>query len=265
MGIFDAEVKLWNYYRVTLQFRDKLMGGIPKDPNIIEGWLRSKTGITNSEEIRQATLRTLLELGYQVTPDMTYEDMVAASKEVAGSKLTNGFKNDANLGLYIEGRQVKAAIKESVNIHFAGERWGRTKKGPKSYTAERTFVLEDRIPLSLPEPSGVELFVGHVSGPQGERSTLTYFEFARRPRITFHLMESKVVADKEQPPSLSRKQWATVWVSMQENGLGALRSQGHGRFDVEEFEEVQFADAPRMGEVAAKAYSEIVSPIATGA
>jgi hypothetical protein len=265
MGIFDEEVKLWNYYRVTLQFREKLMGGVPKDPNIIEGWLRSKAGITNTEEVRQATLRTLLELGYDVKPDMTYDEMVEASKEVAGSKLTNGFKNDANLGLYIEGRQIKAALKESINIHFAGERWGRTKKGPKSYTAERTFVLEDRVPLGIGEPSGVELFVGHVSGPQGERSTLTYFEYAMRPRITFHFMESKVVSDKEAPPSLSRQQWATAWVSMQEQGIGALRSQGHGRFDVEAFDEVPMAEAPKMSAITEKAFGEIMHPVVEAA
>lgn len=260
MGIFDEEVQLWNYYRVTLQFREKLMGGVPKDPNIIEGWLRSKAGITNTEEVRQATMRTLLELGYDVRPDMTYEEMVEASKEVAGSKLTNGFKNDAILGLYIEGRQIKAALKESVNIHFAGERWGRTKKGPKSYAAERVFVLEDRIALALPEPSGIELFVGHVTGPQGARSTLTYFEYAYRPRITFTLQEAKVVADKGSPPSLTRQQWATTWVSMQEQGIGALRSQGHGRFDVEAFDEITYAEAPKMSAITEQAFDEIMHP-----
>ena len=258
MGIFDDEVQLWNYYRVTLQFRDKLMGGVPKDPNIIEGWLRAKAGITNTEEVRQATARTLIELGYDVKPGMTYEEMVEASKEVAGAKMTNGFKADPLLGLYIEGRQVKAAIKESVNIHYAGDRWGRTKKGPKSYTAERTFVLEDRIPLGMTEPSGVELFVGHVSGAGGERSTLTYFEYAQRPAITFHVMESKVVLDKDQPGSLTREQWAIIFVSMQEQGIGALRSQGHGRFDVTAFDKIDASEAPKMSEITERAFAELI-------
>lgn len=236
MGIFDDEVKLWNYYKVTLQFREKLMGGVPKDPNIIEGWLRSKAGITNAEEVRQATLRTLVELGVEVRPDMTYDEIVEASKQLAGTKSTNGFKIDPAFGLYIEGRQVKAAIKESINIHFAGDRWGKTKKGPRSYTAERVFILEDRIPLGIVEPDGIELVIGHVTGPQGPRSTLAHHEYAYRPRITFTVMESKVVGDKGEP-SLSRTQWATTWVSMQEQGVGALRSQGHGRFDVEAFDE----------------------------
>ena len=234
MGIFDAKADLWNYHVVTLQFREKLMGGIPKDPKIIQAWLRSKAGITNEEEIREATVRTMQELGHEVSPDMTYQQVLEASEALTEQKSTNGFKRDADLGLYIEGRQVKAAIKESTNIHYAGDRWGKTKKGPKSYVAERVFILEDKIALMRDQPDGVELVIGHVTGPQGPRSTLAHHEYAYRPRLTFTVMESKVVLNKDEP-SLDADQWATIWVSMQEQGIGALRSQGHGRFDVVQF------------------------------
>ena len=30
-GIFAKDAGIWDYYRVTFQLRDKLMGGIPKD------------------------------------------------------------------------------------------------------------------------------------------------------------------------------------------------------------------------------------------
>ena len=217
---------------MTLKFRDKLMGGIPQDPKVIEGWLRSKAGITNDEEIRQATMRTLIELGVDVTPEMTYEQMVTASEELASTKSTNGFKRDDD-GLYIEGRQVKAAIKESVNILYAGVRWGKTKKGPKSYTAERVHILEDCIHVDRTEPDGVELVIGHVSGPQGQRSTLTHHQYIDRPEISFTTMQMDGSGD------LSENEWARVWVSMQEQGIGALRSQGHGRFDVIAYEEAR--------------------------
>lgn len=249
MGIFDQEADLWRYYRVSLTFRERLMGGIPRDPKLIEGWLRSKAGVSDDEEIRQATLRTLMELGAEVRPDMTYAEMVEASEALAAQKSTNGFKRDEE-GLYIEGRQVKAALKESINIHFAGERWGKTKKGPKSYAAERLFVLEDRIHLGRSEPDGIDLVIGHVSGPQGPRSTLTYHEYVERAEITFHVMESKIVGAGDEP-SLDRRQWAVTWVSAQEQGIGALRSQGHGRFDVTAFDPVDAADLPRIGDDAA--------------
>ena len=41
----------------------------------------------------------------------------------------------------------EAALKESVHILYAGDRWGKTKKGPKSFVAERVFLEGDRIYL----------------------------------------------------------------------------------------------------------------------
>lgn len=231
MGIFDSKAGVFVTYGATLAFRDKIMGGTPKDPKIIEGWLRSKAGIADQEEIRQAMLRTLIELGAEVRPDMSYAELEEASKHLAASKQTNGFKRD-EVGLYIEGRTVKALVKENINILFAGERWLATKKGPRSVVAERVFVNPDRIYLGVSEPSGVDLFIGHTSGPKGPQSNLTYYEYVERPVITFEVMVAQ--------DALSLDQWAQMWVLAQENGLGALRSQGFGRFDIERWARVDF-------------------------
>src|SRR3990167_8534943 len=96
-----TETNLFTTYRCEIQMRGKLLGGIPKDPSVIEGWLRSKAGISDTEEDRQAMLRTLIELGAEVTPDMGYDQLVEASKALALTKNTNGFKRNAS-GLYIE-------------------------------------------------------------------------------------------------------------------------------------------------------------------
>lgn len=227
MGIFTATAPtVFTTYSARLRFRDRLMGGVPKNPKIIEAWLRSKAGIEQEEEIRRATLRTLLELGADVTPDMSFEELERASEALAAQRQTNGFKMDEH-GLYIESRQIKAMLKESVNILYAGDRWGKTKKGPRSFFAERVFISPDRVPLGRKEPDGVDLFIGHVSGPKGPQSTLTYHEYADQPEITFEVM---VLRDE-----VKAEHWPEVWLHAQENGLGALRSQGFGRFDVEEW------------------------------
>lgn len=224
MGIFNTGVFV--EYHVALQFRGKIMGGVPKNPEVIEGWLRSKMGLSDTDEIRLMVARTLTELGVEITPEMTVEEMIEASRRVASAKSTNGFKVNAD-GLYIESRQVKAMIKECVNILFAGDRWGATKKGPRSFVAERVFPVQDAIPLGRSEPDGIELVVGHVSGPQGPRSTITYHEYADQPRIEFDLL---VLRD-----SVESDHWAEIWNLAEENGLGALRSQGYGRFDILEW------------------------------
>ncbi len=224
----DVSSELYTTYRVVIAFRDRLVGGIPKSPDVIDGWIRTSTGVDDVEERRQMLLRTLQELGADVDGDTSYDDLVAASKQLAVNQGT-GFKQDEQ-GLYIEDRQVKAMLKECTNILFAGERWGKTRKGPKSFLAERVFVSPARIHLERMKPDGADLFIGHVSGPQGPQSTLQHYEFVEQAQIEF---EVQVVKDVIEP-----QHWPQIWLLAQENGLGAKRSQSFGRFDVVAFEPV---------------------------
>lgn len=230
MGIFDNQGSIFTTYRARIIFRDKLMGGTPKDPKIIEGWIRSKAGVSDDEEVRQMLLRTLLEIGADVTPDMSYDELVVASEALAAVKQTQGFKQDAT-GLYVESRTIKAMLKECTNILFAGDRWGKTKKGPRSFLAERVFVDPDRVYLGCTEPDGIELFIGHTNGPRGPQSNINYVEYVANASIEFTL---KVARD-----DIPHEAWPQIWQLAQENGLGALRSQGFGRFDIVEWEPVK--------------------------
>jgi len=234
VGIFDKN-GVFDTYHARLEFREKVMGGIPKNPEIIEGWLRSKAGIEDELEVRQAMLRTLRELDPDAdfNADASFEDLVKASKRLAGSMQTNGFKLDEN-GLYIESRQLKAGLKENVNILFAGQRWGKTRKGPKSFTAERTFVNPDRLYLGVKEPDGIDLVIGHVTDKQGQRSTVTYYEYVMRPVLEFEVIAARqnIGVKEGEIDAIPHEDWARVWTLYEENGIGALRSQGHGRFDI---------------------------------
>ncbi len=158
---------------------------------------------------------------------MTLDDIKKVADEYQGDKKTVGFKTDPTHGIYIEGRQPKAGMKEVINILYAKERWGETKKGPKGYFSERVFVPEQRIYLDMPEPSGTETIIGHVPSPQGMKSTLTRYEYADKPIIRFRLISLKdcITADI----------WREALTLFQEIGLGAVRSQSYGTFDVLRF------------------------------
>src|SRR5215471_4389035 len=101
-GVFDRTSKLFSRFRARMVFRDKLIGGVPKDPRLIEGWLRARAGLEDVQEIRQAMLRTLGELGVDVHEDMTFEQLEQASAALAARKQTTGFKLGEH-GLYVEG------------------------------------------------------------------------------------------------------------------------------------------------------------------
>jgi hypothetical protein len=225
--VFGTDANLWATYHAKLAFRDKLVGGVPKDPRLIEGWLRTRAGIEDPQELRLAVLRSLSEVaanGDGASPDEL--DEVATA--VVAQKRTTGFKCEPQHGLYVEGRQIKAMLKESTNIVFAGERWGPTRKAARSFFAERVFVDPDRVSLGVAEPSGVETVIGHISGPTGPRSTLSNYEYVVEPVIAFRVL---VLRD-----CIAAEQWRDIWCLAQENGLGTLRSQGYGRFDVIEWE-----------------------------
>lgn len=232
-SIFKAERQEdFTTYKVTLSFDNWIMGGVPQRIDIIEGWLRKGIGVTDDEELKQKALETLRSLfPDKVVPGMTYEEAVEVTKELAEGHV-NTFKRGTNGVLYIESRQVKAMLKEAINIRYPKERVAHGK-GAKNFTAERVFVAPDIIELGVKQPSGRHLFVGHVTDQRGERSTLTYYDYVERPSLSFNVLVQSTAVD------VLEKMWPFIWITAEKNGLGALRSQGFGTFAVTEWSKVK--------------------------
>ena len=228
MGIFDAECDIYATYRVRLKFRDRLMGGVPKNPKLIQSWIATGTGLTDEEQWRRMSEQTIRELIPGLPDGLTREEVLEiASERLAADRFTNGFKRDLIGGLYLEARCVKAMLKEVTNILFAHMRWGPTSKGPKGFLAERAFVSPQRIYVGREEPDDRELFIAHVMGPSGPQNSLSLVEYIVEPEIEFLV---KVLAD-----CIDAGIWKALWVHAQNNGLGAKRSQGAGTFDILEW------------------------------
>jgi len=194
---------MWRHYEVTLQFRDKIVGGIPKSKEMIEGWLQSR----NMGDLVDQTIK---EMGDQLD-------------EIIDTMWT-GFKADER-GLYIETRQIKAMFKEAANIirhaiKFQGFMRARI--------AEKVFIYPDRVYLGVTEPTGWEEKPIHVMTRQGPRDALKRYDYVERPMITFNL---KVLDDD----TFNDEHLEAILEYAQEGGLGADRAQGMGKFDVVEF------------------------------
>lgn len=223
-SVFEStRASIYTTYDVEIQFLDKLLGGTPRDPRLIEGWIRKQAGVEDPQELKKMMVRTLEEMGVEIGPNLSDEDILKAAEGVAGERHTNGFKRDEN-GLYIESRQIKAMLKEATNVLYAKEKWGKTGKSPQGFVAERVFVNPDRIYLGVQEPTDVEMVIGHLSGPKGSYSTMTHYEAVHKAKISF---EVKVLQDL-----IDAAQWAAIWVQSEMGGMGAARSQGYGLFEV---------------------------------
>jgi hypothetical protein len=192
-----------------------IAGGTPTDPKVAEGWLKTKL-VGRDDLIREAVAEVMVERG------VTAEE---ATKLVDINKHLNGFRRDES-GLYIEGRQAKAMIKEAANVRWPKDRWGPSNKGTLSFFPEHVFVQEDHIPLGVSEPSGVmQRFVHTWRG-----SGIQYEEYVDDAKISF-----TVATDFK----FSEEQWALLWLTAEQQGLGASRSQGYGRFEVRKWELVK--------------------------
>lgn len=230
---------LFTRYRISIRMANKIMGGVPKDPKVIEGWIRTRMGLDQGDQLRLMVAKTMRELGHELGDDPTPAQLDEAIRSTVGEKGTNGFKRNA-AGLYIEGRQIKAALKENTAILFpyVSDKWGATRKAPRAYLAERVFCEEDEIPLGRDEPDGIEMFIGHVSGPQGPRSTLTYVEYCERADLSFTVWSLE--------DSIQMGDWEQIFELMEQNGIGALRSQGHGRFNLTNVERLPRRTRPQF-------------------
>lgn len=219
MSVFDNyRTKAFPYRFAGSLLIDCIAGGIPSDPKVTEGWLRSKLA-DKDDLIRELVATTVVERGVTVDEAVELADSL---------KHLNGFKRD-DQGLYIEGRQLKAALKEAAMVaanagKLTAKKWGRPDdgnylKGIKGWFPEHVFVLEDRLHLGVAAATDTITRFTHARG----LSSIKSFEVVENAKVEF-----TVVSDYP----FTEEQWAMIWLTGEQQGLGADRSQGMGRYTV---------------------------------
>jgi len=223
-----AAAQTYTRYRATLRFKHLIVGGIPSDKSVIEGWIRSRMDLGDAA-ISELVDRTVEERGV-LTPDEAIEAVMQS--ELAPS--VNGFKRDDNGQLCIEGRIVKAALKEWMNSAYPGTKFpGKTKieglrKGLMKYAAEAVRVDDLLIGLGVKEPTAIEERIKHVMTPQGPRSSINRVEVVEQPEVTFTIS----VRDDFIPEDA----WARIWSVGEAIGLGSDRGRSDGQFELTEWQ-----------------------------
>jgi len=230
MGIFDAEVDAYEIFEAKIKFRNWMIGGQPKNPKALREMYLRRGGADAEQMLRRELLRVAAEMEIPVTANLSLDALEALVDELS-TQTGNGFLSDER-GLYFGTYQVKAAFRENASIIFPypQARWGATKKNAKAYLAERLFVLgppefPDRIYLGRKEPDGVLIKPGTVGGKSGKRSIVTRAEYVNEAEPSFLV---KIRRDATDILGHVRE----IWVSMQDGGLGAMRSSGFGTFDI---------------------------------
>jgi hypothetical protein len=202
-----------------------LVGGIPSDENTATGWIKTKLA-TSDDLIRQAVAEVMAERNV---------DAEEAAKVVADTKTLNGFKRDRELGqLYIEGRQLKAALKAAAVIAMSvkklDRRWGETKKGVEGFVAEHIGVIEDKLYIAngdgpVKQPTDIQRRFVHTH----RGSAIQYEEYVEDAHVRF-----TIEADHD----FSEEEWAMIWLTAERQGIGASKSQGYGKFTIIKWEPI---------------------------
>lgn len=238
----------------------QLVGGIPSDPDVAKSWLEAKLGDKATEEMLQEEVAAVLKA--RGVPDplaASEEDRKAAAEEVNRLRHLTGFKRDFGTELarvlqekaigegmpealarrtvgelYIEGRQVKAMIREAANIavgagNLAARGWGKTRKGLLSFVAEHIFVPDNQIFLAVAESTRVNQSFVHTWRGSGIKNE----EVVEEAVVEFRVISDWPFEDDE---------WAAIWVTGENNGLGASRSQGFGTFTVTKWKRITNLD-----------------------
>lgn len=199
-----------------------LVGGIPSDTKVAEGWIKTKLGQSSDAAIQQLVSQTMVDRG------VTAEEAVEIANQY---KNLNGFKRDSETGeLFIEGRQLKAALKEAINVAVAagkinGRGWGKTNKGILAFFAEHAFIIEERLYLGVKEPTGINQRFVHTWKGTG----IQYEEFVTNAEVNFTLVTDHPFSEKD---------WANIWLTGEKQGLGATRSMGYGTYEITRWEQV---------------------------
>jgi hypothetical protein len=204
-----------------------LVGGVPSDPKVAEGWLKSKLQ-DNDDRIREMVAQVMVEREVGVEE---------ATEIVNNLKNLNGFKRTVTGELFIEGRQLKAAIKEAVSVAVAAKKlemtgWGATRKWLTNFLPEHVFVLEETLVIysketGAPVTKPTSIFQQFVHTHRG--SSIQYQEYVTNAVINFNVISDHPFTSKD---------WAMIWTTGEKNGLGASRSQGYGTYSVTRWDEV---------------------------
>ena len=148
-----AAAGTYTTYRATLDFKHLIVGGIPSDRSLIEGWIRSRM------ELGDAAIADLVAQTVEDRGVLSPAEAVAAVMESELAPSVNGFKRHPDTGeLCIEGRIVKAALKEWANSAYPGTKFpGKVKveglrKGLMRYLASPS--LNDAPLQSAPRLAG---------------------------------------------------------------------------------------------------------------
>jgi len=200
---------VWTKYKVKGIFVDKVYGGIPADPEVIEGFLASKKNLSKEEK---EAAKSIIEK----TQDL---------QTVAGQidKVSNIFNTDET-GVFLNNYQIMGALKESMSIQKSVTSW--RAKMQRGVRVMPPFIYLYRDGKILKDLDGFEQKVVHSEDKFGAPVTsLKRVAFIVKPSFEFEVW----VGNDKEGPIMSAKVLKSLLEHIEVTGIGAMHSMGMGQ------------------------------------
>jgi hypothetical protein len=230
----------YDIYRITIRMRDMLCGGKPKNDELLETHLKVKTGFNDQQTARQ--LADLKEVKPQVSDDDIEEE---------AKKSSIGFLEDPEKGLFIPTYCVKALMKESASmLGIYMKKLGSKQifqhgfeiKLPEDLKEKFGVKMVDRLYLGRNKPDGAYEGPVHAKTPKGPVTSIKRVDYVKDIELTFEIWILSTKSGENR--HVGEDTLKALLTFAQENGLGADRSQGQGKFDIYAFQCVQKGNNP---------------------
>lgn len=216
-------------YLVAIKFNEYCMGGYPVRADLVRAWIKAKTGFDDSITDQQVAEAT------SVLPE-------AEAKEKLDGCWTTFPKDE--VGIFLEDRQLKAGYRTAMsllgyNVKHMGAKQitqhGTIFRGLHHPTKRSRIHFErDGVVLTKPDET-IERPI-HVQTAMGSRDALKRVDCVYQAELQFELQIFRTGAKEKRHVPLEEVKRA--FAVMQNDGLGADRSQEFGKFTVTMFEEV---------------------------
>ncbi len=218
--------RLYDMYKVSITFRDKLCGGKPCNDELLADHIRRTTG--HDDEL---TKRQIAE----ATSKLPSLEGLEEIEEQELEKSSTRFLSDEN-GLYIDTYQIKAMFRQSASMLGIYKK----KRGTKNMCAEGAEIKgadhESRVYLYKEKADGTDESVVHAMTPKGPISGIKRVDYCSGVVLNFQIWVLKTSAAETR--HIGQDDIIEILTFAQENGLGADRSRGFGKFNVTEFSKV---------------------------
>lgn len=240
-SMFDSSV-LYERWGVVIRMREQLHGGIPAKKELLRKWVESRT-------LDSGKIKADEQTDKQVAEEEARNEEAPAVPEEEDS--WNRFHEDEK-GLYIQTANVKALIRECLSVIGILQK----KRGSKQILQHGLEVQPvggrgSRLYLDRTAPDGREEKPIHVVGPQGPRNAIKRTDYVEGAQFGFEVWIKHT--SPQETRHLGEAELKHALLLAQEDGLGADRSQGHGKFDVVWFEKIGTSDpAFHLKEAASK-------------